>query len=298
MGDQFDLASGDPGVSRGVLGEARVGDVRIVHESWGEGPTLVCCHAFAVGRSMWRLQRARFAETHRVVTFDQRGSGDSDHPVPAAGKENPYTIDTFAEDLRAVLDDLGILSARILGFSMGGATALRFATRWPERVERLVLASTMASRLPQEIIERAKAVEQVLMRDGLSEAYRFYFGGPLFKGVHPESRQGSQLDAWAASATPHGFSESYRVTIDRPSMVAELHRIQAPTLILVGERDALYLEEAELMARKIPRARMVVVKGVGHAMNVEAPEVFADEVIRFLTRASESRSEESRQSSG
>ncbi len=285
MSDRFDPASGDLEVGRGVRGEARVDGVRIVHESWGTGPALVCCHAFGVNRSMWKLQLARFARAHRVVTFDQRGSGESDHPVPAAGQENPYTIDTFAEDLRGVLDDLGIESARILGFSMGGATALRFATQWPERVEGLVLASTMASRLPDEIIERAKAVEQVLSRDGVRAAYRFYFGGPLFKGVQRESRLEPEVEAWAASATPHGFSGAYGVTIDRPSMVAELHRIQAPTLILVGERDALYLEDAELMAHRIPGAHKVVVKGVGHAMNIEAPEVFAEEVMRFFASA-------------
>jgi pimeloyl-ACP methyl ester carboxylesterase len=265
-----------------VRGEARVGDVRIVYESWGTGPALVCCHAFAVDRTMWEPQIARFAETHQVITFDQRGSGESDHPVPRAGEPDPYTTDTFAEDLRGVLDDLGIQRARILGLSMGGATALRFATRWPDRVERLVLASTMASRLPDEIIERAKVVEQVLSRDGVRAAYAFYFGGPLFRGVSQESRTVAQMEAWAARATPHGFAGCYRVTIDRPSMSEDLEKVQAPTLILVGEHDTLYLAEAEEMARRIPQARKVIMKGVGHPMNIEAPEPFAEEVIRFL----------------
>ena len=298
MSDRFDPARGDLEVGEGVPGEARVGGVRIVHESWGTGPPLVCCHPFAVDRSIWWPQRARFAERYRVITFDQRGSGESDHPVPAAGEEDPYTIDSFAEDLRGVLDDLGIQSARVLGYSMGGATALRFATRWPERVEALVLASTMASRLPEEIIERAGAVKQVLSREGLRGAYRFYFGGSLFKGAPRESWVEAVLEAWAARATPHGFSGCYRVTIDRPSMVAELHRIQAPTLILVGERDALYLEEADLMAQRIPSARKVVVKGAGHAMNVEAPELFADEVMRFLAAAPRGSSGQLGQPSG
>jgi pimeloyl-ACP methyl ester carboxylesterase len=138
--------------------------MRIVHESWGAGPALVCCHAFAVDRKMWEPQILRFSQTHRLVTFDQRGSGESDHPVPVAGEADPYNIDAFADDLRGVLDDLGIPRARILGLSMGGATALRFAARWPERVEGLVLASTMASRLPEAFIERAKVVERVLPR--------------------------------------------------------------------------------------------------------------------------------------
>jgi pimeloyl-ACP methyl ester carboxylesterase len=265
-----------------VRGEARVGEVRIVHESWGTGTPLVCCHAFAVDRTLWEPQIACFAQTHRVITFDQRGSGESDHPVPAAGEPDPYTVDTFAEDLQGVLDHLGIRRARILGISMGGATALRFATRWPERVEGLVLASTMASRLPEEIIERAKVVEQVLARGGVQEAYQLYFNGPLFKRIPRGSRAVALVEACAARATPHGFAGNYRVTIDRPSMIDELDRIQFPTLILVGEHDTLYLEDAELMARRIPRAHKVIMKGVGHAMNVEAPKAFAEEVIRFL----------------
>ncbi len=282
MSDQFDLTAGGVAAGKSVRGEAQVSGVRVVHESRGAGPTLVCCHAFAVDRTMWQPQLARFARTHRVVTFDQRGSGESDHPVTAAGEPDPYTINTFAEDLRGVLDDLGIRRARILGLSMGGATALRFATRWPERVEALVLASTMASRLPEEIIERAKRVERVLARDGLREAFRFYFGGSLFKQVPRDSRSDALFEMWAARATPHGFLGSYAVTIDRPSLIEELDRIRAPTLILVGERDTLYLEEAEAMARRIPSARKVIMKGLGHAMSVEDPEAFADEAMGFL----------------
>ncbi len=271
-----------PAAAKSVRGEARVGGVRIVHESWGAGPPLVCCHAFAVDRKMWEPQIPRFSQTHRLVTFDQRGSGESDHPVPVAGEADPYTIDTFAEDLRGVLDDLEIPRARILGLSMGGATALRFAARWPERVEALVLASTMASRLPEVFIERARVVERVVERDGLREAYQLYFNGPLFRGVPREERFVAQVEAWAAAATPQGFLGCYRVTIDRPSMTADLDRIQAPTLILVGERDTFYLEDAELMARRIPAARKVVIEGAGHALSVESPEAFAEEVMGFL----------------
>jgi pimeloyl-ACP methyl ester carboxylesterase len=277
-----DLVDGERGAGTGVRGEARVGGVRIVHESWGAGPVLVCCHAFGVDRTLWAPQIARFARTHRVVTFDQRGSGESDHPLPAPGEPDPYTVDTFAEDLRGVLDDVGSRRARILGYSMGGATALRFATRWPERVEALVLASTMASRLPEAIIARAGVVERVLLRDGLRAAYQFYFEGPLFERVPREKRYVDLLEAWVARATPHGFRGCFGVTIDRPSMVADLARIQAPTLILVGERDNPYRADAELMARRIPNARAVIMQGLGHAMNVEAPAAFADEVTRFL----------------
>jgi pimeloyl-ACP methyl ester carboxylesterase len=282
VSEKSPLADRDLAAGKSFRGEARIGGVRIVHESWGAGPVLICCHACGVDREMWAPQIARFARKHRVVTFDQRGSGESDHPIPAPGEADPYTIDTFSEDLRGVLDDVGSRRARILGYSMGGATALRFATRWPERVEGLILASTMASRLPEKIIERARVVEQVLARDGLREAFRFYFDGPLFERVPREEPLAAQYEAWAARATPHGFGGSYRVTIDRPSMVGELGRIHAPTLILVGEHDTLYLEDAEMMARRIPSARKVIMKGLGHAMSFEAPDAFAREVMAFL----------------
>jgi pimeloyl-ACP methyl ester carboxylesterase len=267
----------------GQRGEVRVDGVRIVYETWGEGPALVCCHAFAVDRTMWDLQRARFSESHRLITFDQRGCGESDHPAVEPGKPDPYTIDTFADDLRGILDDLGIERASVLGLSMGAATALRFAIRWPERVERLVLASAMASRLPDEIIERAQKVVQVLEADGLAEAYRMYFGGPLFDGIADRGEGAVDLERLARNATPDGFVGCFRVTIDRPSVVDGLHRITAPTLVLVGANDVHYLQDAELMSRAIPEARKVILDGVGHAMSAEAPEVFADEVLGFLS---------------
>lgn len=267
----------------GEHAEIRIGGVRIAYETCGSGPPLVCCHAFAVDRTMWNLQRARFAESHQLITFDQRGCGESDHPALEPGKPDPYTIDRFADDLRGVLDALGIQRARILGLSMGAATALRFAILWPERVEKLILASAMASRLPEEIIQRAQKIIQVLEKDGVGQAYRVYFGGPLFSGLAERRDGGIDLERMARHATPEGFRGCFRVTIGRPSVVDNLHRITAPTLILVGEKDIHYLDDAELMADRIPNARREIMHGTGHAMSVEAPELFADEVLRFLT---------------
>lgn len=253
-----------------------------MYERRGTGPPLVLCHAFGVNRTMWEGQVEAFLSTHDVITFDQRGCGESDHPAPRENEPDPYTIDTFSEDLAAVLDDLGIARARILGESMGGATALRFAIRWPERVEALILVSTMASRLHGKIVARAREVERVAAERGLAEAVRFYFRGPLLAGVPQGPAWEAQIERWAAAATPQGFLGTYRVTIDRPSMADALGAIRAPTLILVGEKDALYLEEADLMRRRIPGSRKVVMPGVGHAINVEDPAGFEREVLDFL----------------
>ncbi len=269
------MRSGRPGI-------ARAGGVRIVYEHRGSGPPLVLCHAFGVNRRMWDDPVGAFAATHQVITFDQRGCGESDHPVPEEGAPDPYTIDTFSEDLAAVLDDLGIARARILGESMGGATALRFAIRFPERVETLILVSTMASRLHEKIVARAREVERIVTEDGVAEAVRFYFRGPLLAGVPKGPAWNAQIERCAAAATPQGFLGAYRVAIDRPSMVDGLGAIRSPALILVGEKDALYLEDAELMRSRIPGARMVVMPGVGHAIHAEDPAGFEREVLDFL----------------
>jgi len=266
----------------GLSGIARAGDVRIVHERRGTGPPLVLCHAFGVNRRMWDPQVDAFAASHEVITFDQRGCGESDHPVPREGAPDPYTIDTFSDDLAAVLDDLGIARARILGESMGGATALRFAIRRPERVEALILVSTMASRLHERIVARAREVERIVAEEGVAEAVRFYFRGPLLAGVPKGPSWDAQIEWCAAAATPQGFLGAYRVTIDRPSMAETLGAIRSPTLILVGEKDALYLEDAELMRRRIAGARKIVIPGVGHAIHVEDPAGFEREVLDFL----------------
>jgi len=192
----------------GRRGTAFAGDVRIVHERWGEGTPLVLCHAFGVDRTMWDGQVEAFAATHEVITFDQRGCGESDHPSPREGAPDPYTLDAFSEDLAAVLDDRGIARARILGESMGGGTALRFATRWPDRVEALILASTAVSRLPEKIVARALEVERIAQEHGLAEAVRFYFRGRCSRGYRAappgkrSSRNGPRRPRHTGSSAP------------------------------------------------------------------------------------------------
>jgi len=256
--------------------------VRIAYQTSGEGPPLVCCHAMGWDHTLWDNHRDLFSMNHQLITFDQRGCGDSDHPPFFEGDESHYSVDTFAEDLRAVLDDLKIDKAQIIGYSMGAVSALRFSTKWPERVDRLVLISAMASRLPEEIIKRARVIEGMLEQEGLRRTYEFYFSGPLFEGESKKKEFKENMARVIEKATPHGFQGCFRVTIDRPSMVNDLKKIQAPTLVLVGERDAYYVIEADLLVAKIPEAKKFVVKNSGHALTIQSPSIFEREVLKFL----------------
>jgi pimeloyl-ACP methyl ester carboxylesterase len=197
--------------------------------------------------TLWDEHRERFSKMHQLSTFDQCGSGDSDHPDYSNDGEEFYSVDTFGDDLRAVLDELGIEKASILGFSMGAIAVFYFATRWPQRVDRLILVSAMASRLPDEIIQRARVVENTLEK-----------------------------------ATPHGFQGCFHVTIDRPSLLGDLHRIKAPTLVMVGERDKHYVVEAAILLDKIADAKKITVNNAGHAITVQQRQVFENEIMAFL----------------
>lgn len=266
-------------ITRGI---ALAGGVRIAYQVSGQGPALACCHAMAWDHTLWDQHRECFARTHQVITFDQRGSGDSDHPLFVDGEDDFYSTDSFGEDLRAVLDALKIETASILGYSMGAISALKFSTRWPQRVERLILVSAMASRLPEEIIQRARTIEDSLARDGLTKTYELYFSGPLFEGAADKVIFRQNMQRVIDKATAHGFQGCFRVTIDRPSMIKELKNISAPTLIMVGERDKYYVIEAALLVDKIPNAKKRVMKNAGHALTSQVKDAFEAEVMLFL----------------
>ncbi len=264
-------------------GNATAADgTRIAWQSSGAGPALVCCHAMGADHSMWDAHRAALSRGHRLISFDQRGAGDSDHPPFSEGPDSAYTVQRFGDDLAAVLDALELEQAAVLGYSMGAIAALSFAGRWPQRLSHLLLVSAMASRLPPAIVERARVVEQVLERDGLQAAYRLYMCGALLEDLAATPGFWDSLAPVIARATPQGFKGCFRVTIDRPGLLDELAAIRCPTLILVGERDSHYLPEARLLERRIADARRIVVPGVGHPMHAQDPQAFQARVLEFL----------------
>ena len=259
-------------------GFAEAAGARIAYQVEGEGPPLICCHAMGWDHTLWDPHRATLAKTHRLITFDHRGCGDSDHPTAP----DLYSAEGFAEDLEAVLDALGIERARVMGYSMGAVAAMRFAIDQPERVERLVLVSAMASRLPEAVIERARVVADMVHSAGLAETYRFYFDGPLFDGAPKGAEFDRDVAACLAKATPHGFLGCFSVAIDRPSLLEELHRITAPTLIIAGQKDVHYVADADRMAARISEAKVEIVKNAGHALTAEQPAAFEEAVMSFL----------------
>jgi pimeloyl-ACP methyl ester carboxylesterase len=266
---------------------ASSGGVRLFYEEVGEGAPLVLVHEFAGDHASWRPQVGFFARRYRTIAFNARGYPPSDVPdSPAA-----YSQNQAAEDIRAVLDHLGIDRAHVCGLSMGGYATLHFGLMHPERARSLVVAgcgygSVTADRA--KFREDAAAVARRFETDGMTRVAEFYSRGPTrvqFQDKDPVGWAEFRDRLAAGSARGHLLTLQ-GVQMTRPSVFEledRLAKLRVPTLVVTGDEDEPCLEPALFMKRKIPAAALVVLPKAGHTINLEEPEAFNRAVLDFLT---------------
>jgi 3-oxoadipate enol-lactonase len=266
-------------------GSARVERVgptpRIAVEIAGTGPLVLFLHGIGGTREQWRPQLDALADAFTVAAWDARGYGDSDdYP-------GPLRFADFATDVVRVLDHLGASRAHLVGLSMGGRIAREVALRFPERVDRLVLANTTPgfAALTPEAQARFVEARAAPLRAGRTPAQL----APelVARLVHPAATPAARA---AAEGMMRGLHvDSYIKTVE--ASVAEdraspIERIAAPTLVVTSEADPLYPRAiAEDMARRIPGARLEVIAQAGHLSNLEQPDAFNRVVRAFLASA-------------
>lgn len=236
--------------------------------------TVVLLHGLGGDAGFWTAER--FAPDVQVLAPDLRGSGST----PTGGD---FTIDTLADDVAALLDDVGARSAHVVGFSMGGLVAQSLAARHPDRVARLVLASTYPVMNPQARMF-LDAVRDVVLDTGSMH--------PVFPLVCPWLfsvgflTDPAQADWFTApedeDEPPAGWLAQYAAQRAFDGTAA-LARITAPTLVVHGAEDALVsAADAAALTAAIPHARATTFAGSGHLVNVEQPDRWRDEVLSFL----------------
>lgn len=251
------------------------GGVRIAYESFGAGPALLLMQGIGYARWSWDPIVPLLAERFRVLSFDNRGIGESDIPLP------PYTARQIAEDALAVLDAAGVVRAHVVGASLGGMAAQELAAGFPERVDRLVLACTTpggagAVPMPAQTValmqEAAMLAPDVALRRFVENALAAHAERSLVDDLY-ERRVANPPDpiGWEGQAAAGmGFDGSAL-------------EINARTLILHGTEDAVVDPgNAALLAQRIPGARVELFSGCGHLFFWEQRERFADTVAEFL----------------
>ena len=259
-------------------GVARVRGTEMAFDDAGGGAALVLLHGFPFDRSMWRGQAEALGGEFRVVAPDLRGLGET---PPGDGR---VTIEGMADDVAALLDELGLERVALGGLSMGGYVAFEFFRKFPERVRALVLADT---RPQADDDEGRRAREESALR-ALNEGMSPIVDSMLPKLLSNGTREGRAdlaegVREMMLATSPEGAAAALRAMAARRDQTELLPSIKVPTLIIVGGEDSITPPtDAEAMRAKIEGSRLVVVGGAGHLSNVERPEEFNRALGDFL----------------
>ena len=269
---------------------ARSGDVHIAYQTFGRGPALIGVPPFVQNiDAMWGDVSGLFprflnelADFCTVTHFDKRGTGLSDRTAGFVG------IEERVDDLRAVMDAVGLERAIVGGISEGGPLAMLFAALYPARVEKLILIGTAARFVTGEDYPHGVAAELV---DALADQLAELWATPdslLIPMWMPSLIDDAAFRNWAttyerASASPGAVRDAmhYVGSIDVRSVLGS---IQAPTLVLHRTEETLVsVEHGRYLAEHIPGARLVELAGVDHVPWVPDPREWVEEMRGFIT---------------
>ncbi len=260
-----------------------VNGAQIWYEEMGEGKAVTFVHAGIANARMWDTQMQPFAEKYRVIRFDMRGFGQSELPAGPG---------SLSDDIRGVLDALGVEKSALVGCSMGGSASLDFALKHPDRVAALVLVGTGMSGQPDEVDpdeelfrERMEAAEKSGDVDALNELeMQLWVDGPTRKpeqvapGVREAVTEMNRINVQRMSEWEH-FEP---MPLDPPA-AKRLGEVHAPTLLIVGSGDISGVQKTiDTLASNISGARKVVMEGLAHVPNMERPEEFNSTILEFL----------------
>jgi 3-oxoadipate enol-lactonase len=245
----------------------------------GDGPAVVLLHAFPLSRAMWRPQVEALQNDYRVIAPDLRGFGGSRAFAGAP------SVETMADDVAALLDELKVAGPLVLGgLSMGGYVALAFARRHPARLRGLVLADTKADADDAE--GRANRDRLIAFAENNTARAVIDQMLPKLLGADTTARRPEVVEearSIASRQTAAGIVGALKALRDRPDANPGLGAIAVPALVLVGRDDALTPPaKSEELAARIPNARLVVLDWAGHLSNLEQPDRFNAALRSFL----------------
>jgi 3-oxoadipate enol-lactonase len=255
----------------------------IAFEIHGDDPgtPLLLMRPAAGAASIWSAFRDELASRLRVIAFDPRGIGESSPARPWT------TTRTMAEDALELLSDLGVSRCHVFGISLGGMVATRLAIDQPHRVERLVLAATLARGLPPGVgatLEAARLATCLLAPPSHVQqclARRIAPRSAPPRGAQPPGTGAAPLDGELPARRPGMFIHA--VAALRHDVRHELGQIRCPTLVIAGASDRLTPPAAVgRLAQAIPKARFKLIDA-GHWLTLERPHECAQMVVRFVT---------------
>lgn len=260
--------------------------VKLYFEEVGEGTPIVFVHEYAGDHRSWEPQMRHFGRRYRCVSYAARGYPPSD--VPESFES--YGQDRARDDIRAVMDGLGIDAAHVVGLSMGGFATLHFGFQYPDRALSLTVAGcgygAEADKREQFRLE-TEATAARIAKEGMSVVGKVYAIGPTRVQFQAKDPRGwKEFETQLCEHSTLGSANTMRgVQARRPSLYDLVDRMQAltvPTLIVNGDEDEPCLDVGNFLKRNIPAAALSVLPKTGHTMNLEEPGLFNAVVEDFL----------------
>ena len=249
----------------------------LYHRETGQGTPLVLIHGFPFDSRMWDDQLAGLSDHFRVIAVELPGYGQSAPP-------RPFTTASAAEEVHELLKSIGALPCALVGLSMGGYVCFEFAARFLADMRALVLADTRYDADSAEARENRNRMIQ-LVRERGSAAIADIMEPKLLAPDTPKTRPAVQqkLRQIMESVSPQTIEHTLAALRDRSDSTGRLKSITVPTLIVMGQQDAITpLSVAQAMQQGIPRAQRAVIPGAGHMPPMEQPERFNRIVREFL----------------
>ena len=260
--------------------KAQINNRAIGYVSQGQGLPVVLVHGFPLSKAMWESQVQALSSGSRVIAIDLRGHGESQVV------EGPGSMDAFADDINGLLGHLGIDQAVIAGFSMGGYVAFAFYRKYPGKVKALVLADTRPQADTLEAAEGRRNTAKTVLES--PEATTGVVDGMLPRLFTQATLDGNKAlveraKAIMASTASQAVAADLHAMADRPDSQPTLGQVACPTLVLVGDQDALTpVADSELMQQRVSGAKLVKIPGAAHLSPMEQPEAFNGALREFL----------------
>jgi len=260
--------------------------VGLYYEEAGSGTPIVFVHEFAGDARRWAPQMRHFARRYRAIAYNARGYPPSD--VPAEVER--YSQERAREDIRCVLDALGIERAHVVGLSMGAFATLHFGFAHPQRALSLTVAGGGYGAHPMlhaKFQEDSRSLARQIQADGMAAAAAVYGHGPTRVQLRAKDPKG--FDEFIAQLSDHSPLGSANTMLGyqarRPSLydlTDEMQRLTVPTLLMIGDEEEPALEVNVLMKRAIRTAALAVLPRSGHCINLEEPALFNRLLEDFL----------------
>ena len=259
----------------------KVNGVIIAYADEGQGEPIILLHGLGICRADWQPQIKHFSQYYRVIAPDFRGHGESEKP------DINYSIPLHAGDIVALMDELGVGAAHIVGLSMGGMVAFQLAADSPERLLSMTIVNSGPA-LPNDTFAAKKMLWVRLLLIHLFGMKRF--GRKVAENMFASDGHDDLIESLAAqiASNPKKIYLRNLKSLFGWSVLPQLSTIKTPTLMLTGDKDYSPVAIKQIIVDAMQNAKLVVIKDSGHGTPIEKPEETNAAIEAFIRGCSTS----------